>query len=1301
MLLQREARLAEPQQAQYHYLKNQQIHFQQQNSSYKMKSIKDKYNILSPKIESITDIIVLSHAWKKAHTYIRNHNSYADNLHLDCSAIELEHHLIQLANSVRDGSYKTFPLRMIPAPKSALWAFSADDWVPDNQSESAIMRPLAHVLMRDQVISTALMLCVAECIESAQGEPGTNDNYKKHKTYSYGNRLHCKYDKEGLAAFSWGNSETYSKFSEDYKSFVSRPAATAEALTIKSEENTYVIKLDISSFYDNIDIEFLINTIKSEYDFFRLKHQRPEADEDFWNIARSILKFEWNKYAKTYIPILRNKKLPKGLPQGLTASGFFANAYLLKFDRAIASSLNTTLYHDNTRIEIIDYCRYVDDLRLVVSTSAKISEPSLGALVENWAQDFLDKQTSQTQRLSFNSSKTEAELFSYSGRLTGVAATMNALQAQLSGPFDLNSLVQTEAGLNGLLATAELGFHIQANKSLHNSRSPLAAIARPKNEVKDDTLTRFSAYRLSKVLREKRIFSDLSSEVDGVSARKALEYEFEALSRRLIGIWLFNPSQVQVLKYALNTFPSAELIEPILTELKNAAFLNTHLHAKCHAFYIITEIFRAAATETGFWIEEDSNFSVGDLSEYRKTLINCARELLSNEQTPWYAVQQASFFLSTRKIRHTLPRKSIYRNHILLQGYLFPSYRIHFKPNPNRFSGISIIGHQIKQDTHHHQKWFENYAKYITADDLSSAMKTICDLDYSLAEGIVTSHQNRIISLPHDVPEHLKIYAESRWFAMKDQLPTGEWISLADAMMHISSPFGSENALLTLALGICRSDFFETHDYSNLSPISIEIKVKKWADLERLNSRTLEVQKKSHFVPIDPHYLTPSWIKKTHEWQYALGRILRSLAIGEPDFTARSWILRADHQKYHGLKTSWDKRRIGISHDPYNLGATTSAFTPWISELITNLLAWPGRMSSPREIPNLAGDFSKDELMSVLRKRIAHQRALFGKSSNLPVYEYPISWKLRDSRKLRILMIQGLMPAVADFSSGLSTLDTDSYRGRHRDHLASILKIAHNKILARQAILKKEDGPDIDLVLIPEYGVHPDDQDLLRSFSDATGAIIFFGIVGAKHPRNSDKYINTARWLIPNRAGTRRSWIRIDQGKKTLTPEEAKLPQLIGWRPHQALVKLVFSDQDFYRISGAICYDATDLSLAADLRDLTHTFVVLAMNNDIKTFDGMVSALRYHMYQHIVIANTGEFGGSTAQAPYDLEHKRQIAHIHGSGHITATIFDIPIDDFGPKSQMGQTTVSKEEIKMKIGKTPPAGLNIRKRSAQEL
>jgi hypothetical protein len=50
-------------------------------------------------------------------------------------------------------------------------------------------------------------------------------------------------------------------------------------------------------------------------------------------------------------------------------------------------------------------------------------------------------------------------------------------------------------------------------------------------------------------------------------------------------------------------------------------------------------------------------------------------------------------------------------------------------------------------------------------------------------------------------------------------------------------------------------------------------------------------------------------------------------------------------------------------------------------------------------------------------------------------------------------------------------------------------------------------------------------------------------------------------------------------------------------------------------LTGAVCYDATDLGLAADLKDKSDVLAIPALNKDVKTFDQMALALHYHMFQ--------------------------------------------------------------------------------------
>ena len=62
---------------------------------------------------------------------------------------------------------------------------------PKVGSAGSVLRPLAHLGIREQTVATALMLCLADCIETAQGNPAETPEQAVVKgVYSYGNRLY-------------------------------------------------------------------------------------------------------------------------------------------------------------------------------------------------------------------------------------------------------------------------------------------------------------------------------------------------------------------------------------------------------------------------------------------------------------------------------------------------------------------------------------------------------------------------------------------------------------------------------------------------------------------------------------------------------------------------------------------------------------------------------------------------------------------------------------------------------------------------------------------------------------------------------------------------------------------------------------------------------------------------------------------------------------------------------------------------------------------------------------------------------
>jgi hypothetical protein len=95
-------------------------------------------------------------------------------------------------------------------------------------------------------------------------------------------------------------------------------------------------------------------------------------------------------------------------------------------------------------------------------------------------------------------------------------------------------------------------------------------------------------------------------------------------------------------------------------------------------------------------------------------------------------------------------------------------------------------------------------------------------------------------------------------------------------------------------------------------------------------------------------------------------------------------------------------------------------------------------------------------------------------------------------------------------------------------------------------------------------------------------------------------------------------------------------------------------------LTASICYDATDLSLAADLRHYSDVFAIPALNRDVNTFDQMALALHYHMFQYVIVANNGQYGGSNAYQRNGETHQRQVFHLHGQPQ--ASVAFLEIDD---------------------------------------
>lgn len=237
----------------------------------------------------------------------------------------------------------------------------------------------------------------------------------------------------------------------------------------------------------------------------------------------------------------------------------------------------------------------------------------------------------------------------------------------------------------------------------------------------------------------------------------------------------------------------------------------------------------------------------------------------------------------------------------------------------------------------------------------------------------------------------------------------------------------------------------------------------------------------------------------------------------------------------------------------------------------------------------------------------------------------------------------------------------------HKRHLAEVCRLTHQKLRtwasARPVLSSggQSEQPMVDIVLFPELAVHPEHLRHLRVLSDMVGASIFTGLTFLDSPKLGS-VINQGMWLIRTEIpGGGRAFQYVWQGKMNPMKLEREMG-ISGYRPHTTLVEFPIGADSPTRVAAAICYDATDLDLVADLRERSDMFLVAALNQDVQTFDNMVAALHFHMYQPVVLANSGEFGGSTAQAPLP-KHERLIAHIHGNDQIAVSVFEIDPSPF--------------------------------------
>ena len=242
-----------------------------------------------------------------------------DTLELDLKAVDLKNFLAETAQELNDPArWKSKPLRLVLAPKGQDWWVQKEGESSDTTEPTAIwqprplepgkdpadvserLRPLAHVDLRDQVVATALMLCLANRVETMQGDPRPTATPDAGLVpfMSYGNRLFC--DKvAGELRHRWGATKLYRSYYQDYREFLARPQKAAERIAAEDRaRQAFIVQVDLSRFYDRVRPHALHAAIKK-----LLKDRKDE--QDFLSLAASVLDWSWCEQDEPGVNALR------------------------------------------------------------------------------------------------------------------------------------------------------------------------------------------------------------------------------------------------------------------------------------------------------------------------------------------------------------------------------------------------------------------------------------------------------------------------------------------------------------------------------------------------------------------------------------------------------------------------------------------------------------------------------------------------------------------------------------------------------------------------------------------------------------------------------------------------------------------------------------------------------------------------------------------------------------------------------------------------------------------------------------
>ena len=1233
---------------------------------------------LTPTLENVQLECVLMQAWKKTSSYLRYHSWYADTLGIDYQTLRIPYFIAEIQEKLNSPEqWQSQPMDMVPAPKSQRWGFRKSRWEPE-ESMKGKMRPLAHVALEDQVVATTLMMCLADRVETALRDPrlSINDPENRRKVLSYGHRLFCgpRNSGEERLRHRWGSTKLYRQYFQDYQTFLKRPGIVADSLSDSSGNSEIaIVHSDLSKFYDRVRPSALHRKLR-EFKYLA-------SEESFFVLAERVLNWYWSdlnaarKYSEEH-DIDGFESI--ALPQGLVVSGFFANVFLFDFDSALRRSIGTFL-DPNKRFYLEDACYYVDDLRLVVRVDERgLDEDEIRGFFIEWLKSILNL---KAPGLRIEPEKTKVTVKGREGRfLVPQSKTALRIQSKTSGPFDM---------LHGaeLIGEIEGFFHTQKRYSASSEpeQTGRSGIFVGMSDMGDQTAARFAAARFRRTFRSLRPLlatsedttsstsdamedEDLSPTVlpdQLVLSKQQLDERAKLFAALLIEEWMSDPANIRLLRIAFDMYPDAGFLEKVLDLLRHGLKPNGFRGPKREVcLYCLAELFRVGATETAIVKDDDCLPEDISVEKYHEKLVSEATSILQNylrtpkpvKRYPWYLMQQVMLYLLAR---NELPEE------IRTIGRKGGEYLLRYR----RFA--AFFGGRIPPSLE------ERAIFLIIARTGFGIEDSKCLLsDKTLSETFLT----KVNDISPVVAFHL--WRDKRENASDRLIQTAQklgleprdkseiqGVTIADLASSKENPFCFELNFLALAnwlLDLPHSVFENV-----VLPWQIYC---RWARVKgeyfsRVDPETFEF--KNTYKTASHLFIPPDWCQTDEERRkFQIGLLLRFAVRGTTAFDSNYFAEPKPRILTYSRPIShWEQQRYSGYQGRSAFGAQWLPLSSFSEDVLFELLRWPGAgiSTEPKSLDCIREEV-KYCLNSLCQGKIASSSQLFLKQRASFPYYLPTQ---TGERPLRVGIVQSVIPSVRDYKDHKNDpeLRDKSLRIRQRAHLATLIQSVSQMIRVRESH-RKQNRPDdmsLDLLVFPELAIHPDDLGrLILPFVRKHKCMVLCGMVYHKKDESdpASPLLNSCLWIIPEWTNSFGFQVRqVEQGKKYLSSEESKVKELIGFRPVQWLIEYEWTRKNTNEtkplvLSASVCFDATDLTLAAELRSRSDLYMVCALNKDIKTFDRMSQSLSYHMFQGVIVVNNGQFGGSSFFMPFKNWFHRQIFHLHGQPQASISFAEI-------------------------------------------